>query len=106
MIPTAELPHTVTIEERDGDTGGGAPAYRTPYTVRARLEGKRRQVKAADGSVTIADAVAIIRPRSVPAGSLVTHGSDRYEVLTAIDVMELRRKERTDLVLDGPRPAS
>lgn len=106
MIPTAELPHTVTIEERDGTLGGGAPAYATPYTIRARIEGKRRQVKAADGSVTIADAVAVIRPRSIPSGSLLTHGDDRYEVLLSADVMELRRRERTELVLDGPRPAS
>jgi hypothetical protein len=106
VIPTAELPHLVTIEELDGTLGSGAPNYATPYRVRARLEGKRRQVRGSDGAVVIASSVAIIRPRSVPAGSLVTHGGHRYEVLDSADVMELRRRERTELVLDGPRPAS
>lgn len=106
MIATAELPHVVTIEERDGSTGGGAPAYATPYTVKARIEAQRKQVRTAEGAVTYANSVAIIRPRPIPAGSLLTHGTDRYEVLDSADVMELRRVERTELVLDGPRPAS
>jgi hypothetical protein len=106
VIATAELPHTVTIEERDGTTGGGSPAYATPYTVRARIEQQRKQVRTADGAVAYANSVAIIRPRPIPSGSLLTHGTDRYEVLDSADVMELRRVERTELVLDGPRPAS
>lgn len=106
MIPTAELPHTVTIEERDGTTGGGSPAYATPYTVRARIEQQRKQVRNAEGSVVYTNATATIRPRTVPSGSLLTHGTDIYEVLDSADAMELRRKERTELVLDGPRPAS
>lgn len=108
MIPTAELPHWGTIELRDGTTGGGAPAYGTPRRLRCKVDGRRRQVRRTDGTVVIAAATATLRPTSVTSGSRFTHvdTGDVYEVLEVTSPMELRRIEKTELILDGPRPAS
>lgn len=106
MIPTAALPHEVTIEAAAGTTGGGAPAYGEPVTVRARVVGKRRQVRTSTGVDIIASATATIRPGpTVPAGSLLTHGADLYEVVDTATAVELRRPHSVELILDGPRPA-
>jgi hypothetical protein len=107
VIATAELPLTVSIEELDPDgfTGLGEPAFRTPYPVRARLDAQRRQVQRPDGSTTLSDATATVRPRKVPAGSKVTYGTDVYEVIHSRDVLGLRRVEHTELFLVGPRPS-
>lgn len=105
MIPTAELPHTVTIEPAAGTTGTGAPAFGSPFSVPARVEGKRRSVRTSTGVDVIADAVATIRPGwKVPVGSRVTLGDRRFTVLGEGEQMELRRPEKVELILEGIRP--
>lgn len=105
MIPTAELPHRVTIEDKVGTSGNGAPVYGPARSnIAAKIDGRRRAVRNREGVDVIASATAVLRPRTVPPGSRVTHGQRRYEVLEAVDKMELRRVELTTLILDGPRP--
>ena len=102
MIPTAALPHFVTIEDFEGDSFEGenfaAPSLRLP----ARVVGKRRRVTVADGSDVMGDAVITLRPRAVPVGSKVTHGDDVYRVLATADAVELRRPHSTELIVAGP----
>lgn len=102
MIPTAALPHFVTVADFLGDSfegeSFGSPSVQLP----ARVEGKRRRVTAADGSDVLGDAVITLRPRSVPVGSKVTHGTNTYRVLAASDAVELRRAHSTELIVAGP----
>lgn len=107
MIPTAALPHTVSIKPLTGTTGTGAPAYGAAYlNVHASMVTDARTIRAAYGDDITAGAACLIRPGlTVPVGSLVTHGSRLYEVLEIQNVDELRRRHHDELLLDGPRPA-
>ena len=102
MIPTAALPHFVTVEAFLGDSFDGENFAAASTRLPARVTGTRRRTTAADGSDVIGDAVITIRPRSVPVGSKVTHGSDVYRVLASSDAVELRRPVSTELIVAGP----
>lgn len=107
MIPTAALPHKVSIKALTGTTGTGAPAYGTAQTgVRSVMVTDRKTIRAAFGDDVTAGAMCTVRPgATLSVGSLVTHGSDSYEVLEIRHVNDLRRAHHDELLLDGPRPA-
>ncbi len=108
MIPTAALPQRVTIEAWTGQTGEGAPTYAAPQTgVPARVIRKGTQVRTTEGTVTLATAVAQIRPgRTVPPQSRLTNGADVYEVDDVGHEFDGRRPWLDNLILNGPRPAA
>lgn len=106
MIPTADLPHRVTIRARTGTAGSGGPVFARPVRgVPARLEGRRRTVRTGTGDTVICSATAIIRPGvTVAKGSLVENGDDIFEVLDVLDAVDAHRLSHRELLLDGPRP--
>lgn len=107
MIPTAALPQRVTIEAWTGQTGEGAPTYDPPQRCRARVIRKGTQVASPEGTITLASAVAQIRPgRTVPAQSLFTNGVDVYEVVDVAHEFNGTRPWLDNLILSGPRPAA
>lgn len=102
MIPTAALPHFVTVSDFLGDSFTGEDFDTPSRPLPARVVGKRRRVTAADGSDVTGDAVIVLRPRSVPVGSKVTHGANTYRVIATADAVELRRPHSTELIVAGP----
>lgn len=106
MIPTAALPHRVTIEPYLGNTAEG-PTYGPARTdVPARVVGKRRMVRDATGQDVTAVATITIRPgTAVPAESRIVHGDQTYTVLDAAESAELGRSHSWQLICDGPRGA-
>lgn len=104
MIPTAALPHRVTITPYLGDTAEG-PTFGTPVTgVPARVVARRRQVTTANGTNIVAPATITLRPGvTVPAESTVTHGTQTYTVLEVSASMQLGADYCTRLICDGPR---
>jgi hypothetical protein len=106
VIPTAALPHRVTVERYAGPSAYG-PTWDAPVKMRARLTGRRRAVKTADGVDVIADATAEVRPcKAIPAESKITdsHGRE-FTVVGVADNPGLVRDHNTELILSGPRPA-
>lgn len=106
MIPTAALPHTISIERYLGSTAYG-PTWAPAEMVRTRLTGRRRAVKNASGVDVIADATAILRPgQAVPAESRVTDATGRvFTVIGVTDNPGLVRGHNTELILAGARPS-
>lgn len=84
-VPTALLRERITVEPFEG-SGAYGPVYGAAFTLRARVEGRRRAVRTTGGTDVIASATATIRPdaREVPVESKVTHGDRDYEVLDVI----------------------
>lgn len=106
MIPTAALPHKITIEAYEGDTAEG-PSFGPGCTVKARVVGKRRMVRTSDGRDVMAVATITIRPGiDVPAESRISHGDQTYTVLDAGESAELRGPHSWRLICDGPRGAT
>lgn len=105
MIPTAALPHQVTIAPYVGDTSVGPSFDPEGAPVRARIVGKRRRVTAAGGTDTIADATIVIRPPAapVPVGSKVFHAGQTYIVQDVETSEELRRPHSVGLIVTGPK---
>ena len=61
-VPTALLRSRITVEPFQGDSAYG-PVYGAPvYDVPARVEGKRRAVRKADGTDVISTASVTVRP--------------------------------------------
>lgn len=105
-IPTATLPHTVTITPYLGD-GAEGPMYGTAVTARARVVGRRRQVTTANGTNIVAPATVTLRPGvSVPAESKITHDGQTYTVLEVSTAMQLGSDYCTRLICDGSRGAN
>lgn len=104
MIPTSLLPHRITIEPYEGESGAAGPVYGTSFQARARVEGRRRAVRSANGTDVISSASAIVRPHVNPRPeSKVLHDGRRYEILEVIVGQGLRRPEYRELVLGGPQ---
>lgn len=104
-VPTAALPHTVTITPFLGNTAEG-PSYGPATTVRARVVGKRRMVRTSDGRDVIAAATVTIRPGvNVPVESRITHGDRSYTVIDAAQGHELNSAHSWQLICDGERGA-
>lgn len=106
MIPTAALPHRVTLRRYLGPSAYG-PRYGPPERrIRARLTGKRRMVRTSTGVDVIADATCLLRPCGpIPVESTITdlHGRS-YTVLGVADNPGLVRDHNVELILEGPRP--
>lgn len=105
-IPTASLPHRITVEPHQGTTGTGEPVYGAPLSLRARVVGKRRAVRNSDGVDVIADATAQLRPDvgHIPTESRVTHQGQLWDVLGWAQQQDLRRPHHVELLLEGPQP--
>lgn len=105
MIPTAALPHRVTIAALLGDTSTGPKFAPEGGPVRARIVGTRRRVTTGNGTVTIADGTIVIRPPAVPVpvGSKVFHAGQEYLVLDTATAEELRRPFACELIVQGPK---
>lgn len=100
MIPTAALPDVLTIEPFQG-SGAYGPQFGAAFTVRARVEGRRRAVRKADGTDVIASATAIIRPGAptIPVESKASHAGVDYEVLDVVRGEGLRRLAYLEVLL-------
>ena len=98
-VPTSLLRETITVEAFLG-TGAYGPSYGAAQSLRARVEGKRRVVRKADGTDLISSATATIRPDvTVATESRVTHGANVYEVVDVIVGEGLTRPAYLELVL-------
>lgn len=104
MIPSALLPHRVTVEAYAGN-GANGPLYGGPTTVRGRLVARRRMLRDPHGVQVVADAEFIVRPNvTVPVESRVTTADGRvFEVLDSSDNGDLDRTSFRTLTLAGPR---
>lgn len=101
-IPTASLPHRVTIEAYLGDTAYG-PTFAAATAVRARKVGRRRAVRTSDGVDVISSASFVFRPDvTLAAGSRITHGTDTYTVLDVAESIELHRGYALEVLVEGP----
>lgn len=106
MIPTAALPHTITVRPLTGTSGMGGPVFGPEFTVKARIVRKATQVRGPEGTVTLADTVAQIRPgKDIPIGSHVVHNSDTGEVAEIGHESNLSRPWVDNLILISPRQA-
>lgn len=104
MIPTATLPHRVTIEPHESTAGNGTVVYGRPLRVRGRVVGKRRAVKTSTGVDVIGSAVCIVRPDSrITAESQLTHGTRTYTVLDVASAEDGTNAHHVELILEGPR---
>lgn len=73
MIPTAALRQRITVERFTGN-GAYGPQYADPVVgVKARVVGKRRTIRRADGTEVISTASVTVRPTlDLPAESRIT----------------------------------
>lgn len=107
MIPTAALPHRITIEPYLGETATGPSFGAARTNVRARVVAKRRMVRDSTGRDIIAAATITVRPgAAIPAESRITHGTQTFTVLDAAESAELGRTHSWQLICDGPRGAT
>mgnify|MGYP007075790353 CR=1 FL=1 len=105
-IPTASLPHRITVEPHTGTTGTGEPVYGAPMQLKARVVGKRRLITTAEGNNVLADATAQLRPDvgHIPTESRVTHQGRLWEAHGWAQQEDLRRGHHVELILQGPKP--
>lgn len=104
MIPTALLPHRITVERYAGSSAYG-PVYGAAVKMRARVTPKRRMVTTSTGDTVVADATVLIRPcREIPTESRVTHHGRTYLVAGVTDAAGLDEPHHSELILTGPRP--
>lgn len=104
-VPTSLLRQTVTVEAYLGDSAVG-PVYGSPTTVRARVEGKRRAVRRANGTDVISTASITVRPDvNIPTESRivaphpVTGADETFEVLEVITGAGLARPSHFEVLV-------
>lgn len=98
-VPSSLLRETITIEAFLGAAAYG-PKYGPATSVKARVEGRRRAVRTADGTDVIASATAIVRPEvEVTPESRVVHDGRTYEVLDVLVGEGLTRPAYRELIL-------
>jgi hypothetical protein len=66
------LTQTMTVEHVTGRDGYGKPSYGTPATYRARVVGKVKMVRTADGSERVSNATVYVAATDVLATDRVT----------------------------------
>lgn len=104
MIPTAVLPHKVTIEPVEGTAGVGTAVYGRPLRVRGEMRRKRRSVKGPTGAKITSTASCVIRPNDrVTALSRLTHRDRTYTVIDIDEIDAGQRSHHVELILEGPR---
>lgn len=108
MIPTAALPHRVTLEAHVGQAGAGAPTFGAPVRhIPARVLRKGTQVRSAEGTITLTSAAIQTRPISgalAPQSRITDERTgDRYELVEHRQEHEGRRRWCDLLLVDGPR---
>ena len=104
MIPTAVLPHKVTIEPLEGTAGVGSPVYGRPLRLRGEMKRKRRSVKSPTGAKVTSTATCVIRPNpKVTALSRLTHRARTYTIIYIDEVDAGQHTHHVELILEGPR---
>jgi hypothetical protein len=98
-IPCYLLGQDITIEPYMGE-GAYGPTFGAPVTIRARVEGRRRVVRRADGETVTSTATAIVGPDdTVAVESRATYSGQTYEVAEVVDQLAQRRVHHRELVL-------
>lgn len=80
------MPHTVTVRPYRGDSSTG-PLYGAPFTLKCMAQGKRRMVRAANGTESLSSLTLITehgKADLIPAGSEVDWRGDTTTVLDCI----------------------
>lgn len=90
-VPTSLLRQRITVEPFQGTNGVGAPIYGPVVSnVPARIEGKRRAVRKADGTDVISTASITVRPTlDIPADSRITAPHPVTGVTETFEVLEV-----------------
>lgn len=81
------MPHTVTVRPYRGTSSTG-PLYGDPFTLQCMAQGRRRMVRAGDGSETLSSLTLIAehgKAELIPAGSEVDWRGDTTTVLDSVD---------------------
>jgi hypothetical protein len=98
-IPCYLLGQEVTVEPYMGE-GAYGPTFGAPLAVRARVEGRRRVVRRADGETVTSTATVIVGPDvDVTPEARVTHAGQTFEVAEVVDQLAQRRVHHRELVL-------
>lgn len=104
MIPTAVLPHRVTVEPYESTAGNGTTIYGRALRKRGLFVGKRRAVKTSTGVDVIGSGVFLMRPDDrVVAESKLTRGTRTYTVLDVAPSEDALHPHHVELILEGPR---
>lgn len=86
-LSTRFMPHTVTVRPYAGQSSTGA-VFGDPFTLQCMAQGKRRLVRAGDGSETLSSLTLYAehgKAALVPAGSEVDWNGDTTTVLDSTD---------------------
>lgn len=86
-LSTRFMPHTVTVRPYRGTSSTG-PLYGDPFTLQCMAQGRRRLVRAANGSETLSSLTLITeqgKAELIPAGSEVDWRGDTTTVLDSIE---------------------
>jgi len=86
-LSTKFMPHEVTVRPYRGTSSTGK-LYGTPFVLQCMAQGKRRLVRAGDGSETLSSLTLICehgKAALVPTGSEVEWRGDSTTVLDSID---------------------
>lgn len=80
---TPYLNQTVSVTPETGHDADGASTYGTPYTVRARVEQRKRLVRNDLGEQLVSDMQVFLEPdAAVSEGDSITYEGAYYEVLS------------------------
>lgn len=86
-IPATLLVHTVTVKPYAGQSSVG-PVYGPEFTLACMAQGRRRLVRASDGSETLSGLTLFCAPgqaSAIPPGSQVEWQGDTTDVIAATD---------------------
>jgi hypothetical protein len=97
-IPTSLLRQRITVEPYQGTDGVGRSVYGPAVTAPARVEGKRRSIRKANGTEVISTASITVRPdvyapeeSRITAPHPITGDVETFEVLQVLTMQGLSR---------------
>ena len=86
-VPLRFLPHTVTVKPYRGTSSTGK-VYGDPFPLRCMAQGRRRMVRASNGTETLSSLTLIAehgKAELIPAGSQVEWRGDTTDVIDSVD---------------------
>ena len=99
MIPSALTREDISIEPYQGNTAYDE-SYGSPVNEKARVEGRRRRVKRADGVEIVSSATAYVRSdTSATMQARITWQTRQYEVVDMLPITGLHGIEGYELLL-------
>ena len=99
MIPSALTRESITVEPYLGNSAFGE-TYGPAVSEKARVEGKRRRIKRADGVEIVSSATAYVRPdTSATMQARITWQSRFYDVVEMLPITGLHRVDGYELFL-------